>query len=83
MSFMAPPASTRSVGQLSVSCGTRRDGARPDASRSGFRVARHGQLLFERCDGLFTDFLLQAALHWCDIEPVVRRAHAAVLAEPG
>ncbi len=48
-----------------------------------FRVARHGQLLFERRDGLFTEFVLQAALFWCDIEPVVRRAHAGVLAELG
>lgn len=48
-----------------------------------FRVARHGQPLFERRDGLFSEFVLRAALYWCDIEPVVRRAHAAVLAELG
>lgn len=48
-----------------------------------FRVARDGVVVFERRDGAFREFQIEAAQFWCDIEPVVRRAHAAVFAELG
>lgn len=48
-----------------------------------FRVARDGRVIYERDEGAFRDFAITAALFWCDIEPVARRAHAAVLAGLG
>ena len=48
-----------------------------------FRVARDGWVLHERPAGTFLDFAVEAVVFWCDIEPVVRRAHAAVLAGLG
>ena len=42
-------------------------------------AAAHGRPVFEREPGAFLDFSVEAALFWCDIEPVVREAHAAVL----
>jgi predicted nucleotidyltransferase len=48
-----------------------------------FRRARDGRALYEREPGTFERFVVAAALHWCDIEPVVRRAHQALLADLG
>ena len=43
-------------------------------------AAATGRLVHERVAGTFTDFRVEAATFWCDVEPVVREAHAAVLA---
>ena len=49
-----------------------------------FRAARDGRCAYERTPGTFEDFILEATLFWCDAEPIIRRAQAAVLAElPG
>lgn len=48
-----------------------------------FRAARDGRAVYEREPGSFQEFAVAASLFWCDIEPVVRRAHHAVLAELG
>jgi predicted nucleotidyltransferase len=45
-----------------------------------YRAARDGHLIFEQQSGAFTEFVIAATLHWCDIEPVVRRAHHRILA---
>lgn len=39
-----------------------------------------GRLLHERVPGAFLDFRVEATTFWCDVEPVLREAHAAVLA---
>lgn len=44
-----------------------------------FQAAGHGRCLYERTPGSFETFVLDATLFWCDAEPVIRRAHAAVL----
>lgn len=44
------------------------------------RAADDDAVLYEAHDGAWLDFAIGAALHWCDIEPVVRRVHDAVLA---
>ena len=44
-----------------------------------FRAARDGRCAYERDPGTFEDFVLEATLFWCDAEPVIRRAHAALL----
>lgn len=44
-----------------------------------FEAARGGRCVFERQPGAFEAFVLEATLFWCDIEPVLRRAHADVL----
>ena len=45
-----------------------------------FRAARDGIAIFERDRGAFSAFRLEAVHAWCDLEPVVRRAHRDVLA---
>ena len=42
-------------------------------------AADHGRALVERRSGAFVDFQVEAATFWCDVEPVVRAAHADVL----
>ena len=42
-------------------------------------AAAHGRVLVERRPGAFADFQVEAASFWCDVEPVVREAHADVL----
>lgn len=44
-----------------------------------FRAARDGVLVEEREPGLWEEFALTAAVHWYDVEPIVRRAHDALL----
>lgn len=46
-----------------------------------FEAARRGRCVYEHTAGAFEAFVLAAALFWCDAEPVIRRAHEAVLAE--
>lgn len=48
-----------------------------------FRAASDGRPVYERSPGTFHDFAVTAAIYWCDVEPVVRRAHQAVLAGLG
>lgn len=49
-----------------------------------FRAARDGRCVYEGQPGRFDAFVLEATRFWCDIEPVVRRAHDAVLSRlPG
>lgn len=45
-----------------------------------FRAARDGQVVFEAKPGAFKDFASAVATTWLDMEAVVRRAHADVLA---
>lgn len=47
---------------------------------SRFRVARDGAALFEAEPGTFLEFRETATRFWCDVEPVLRGAHADVLA---
>lgn len=42
-------------------------------------AAVHGQVLAERRPNAFVDFQVEAAGFWCDVELVVREAHADVL----
>lgn len=42
-------------------------------------AAAQGQLLAEREPGAFTAFQVEATSYWCDVEPVLREAHADVL----
>lgn len=42
-------------------------------------AAGEGLLLHERQDGAFTAFRVEAAVTWCDMEAVLREAHADVL----
>lgn len=46
-----------------------------------FRAARDGRPIFEEHPGRFVEFQLQAASFWCDVEPVLCRAYANLLAE--
>jgi predicted nucleotidyltransferase len=46
-----------------------------------YRVARDGIPLFERRRGDFARFWLSAVEFWCDVEPLVRAGHEAILAE--
>lgn len=48
-----------------------------------FRAARDGIALLERPAGTFVDFRLEAVRFWCDAGPVIRAAHAGVLAALG
>ena len=48
-----------------------------------YRVARDGVVLFEAAPGLVETFRVSAATFWCDIGPVVARAHDRVLEELG
>ena len=49
-----------------------------------FRAARDGHCVYEEQPGEFDTFVMEATLFWCDIEPIVRRAHDAVLSRlPG
>jgi len=56
-----------------------------DLRRAGallrFRAARDGRPIFEARPGRFQEFQLEAADFWCDVEPVLRRAYDALLAE--
>lgn len=45
-----------------------------------FEAARHGRCVHEASPGIHETFVLDATLFWCDAEPVIRRAQAAVLA---
>ena len=45
------------------------------------QVAQRGRSVYEHAPDAFEAFVLAAALFWCDAEPVIRRAHEAVLAE--
>lgn len=45
-----------------------------------FEAARHGIAVHEGAPGAFQEFALAATLFWCAAEPVIRRAHEAVLA---
>ncbi len=42
-------------------------------------AASVGVVLVERKPDAFLEFALQALTFWCDVEPVVRRAHAEIL----
>lgn len=44
------------------------------------RAADEGVLLHEEREGEWLDFAISAAIHWCDIEPIVRGVHDALLA---
>jgi predicted nucleotidyltransferase len=46
-----------------------------------YRVARDGVPLFERQPGNFARFWLSAVEFWCDVAPLVRAGHEAILAE--
>jgi predicted nucleotidyltransferase len=46
-----------------------------------YRVARDGVALFERQPGHFARFWLSAVEFWCDVAPLVRAGHEAILAE--
>jgi predicted nucleotidyltransferase len=46
-----------------------------------FEAARDGRRVHERSPGDHDAYALEATLFWCDVEGVVRRAGAAVLAE--
>jgi hypothetical protein len=46
-----------------------------------FETARSGRLVYEAIPGTHEAFVLEATRFWCDVEPVLRRAHAAVLSE--
>lgn len=49
-----------------------------------FTAAGDGRPVYERSPGDHLTFVEQAARFWCDVEPVVRRTHASMLAElPG
>ena len=48
-----------------------------------FRAARDGVPLVERPSGTFRRFQLEAVRFWCDAGPVIRAAHADVLASLG
>ena len=45
-----------------------------------FQAARDGIPLVETSTELFAGFAIRAALHWYDVEPIVRRAHDDLLA---
>jgi predicted nucleotidyltransferase len=44
-----------------------------------YRVARDGVPLFERPPASFERFWMQAVRFWCDVEPLVREGHEAIL----
>ena len=44
-----------------------------------YRVARDGVPLFERREGAFARFWMQAVEFWCDVAPLVRRGHQEIL----
>lgn len=46
-----------------------------------FQVATDGVLVHEAAPGVWDTFRLDAAIHWYDVEPVVRAAHADLLAK--
>ena len=45
-----------------------------------FEAARSARCVHEREPGAHEAFVLEATLFWCDVEPVLRRAYAEVLA---
>ncbi|MSP63861.1 MAG: nucleotidyltransferase domain-containing protein [Myxococcales bacterium] len=56
-----------------------------DLARAGgllrFQVARDGVPIIERPPGAFERFAIEAVTFWCDVEPVLREAYEAVLAD--
>jgi predicted nucleotidyltransferase len=48
-----------------------------------FRAAREGAVAYQAEPGAYESFAVAAALYWYDVEPTVRRAHAAILAGLG
>lgn len=48
-----------------------------------FQAARDGVVVYEAEPQTFESFAVAAALYWCDVEPVIRRAHTAILAGLG
>jgi predicted nucleotidyltransferase len=46
-----------------------------------YRAARDGRMVYEAEPGIYDQFRLQAVRFWCDVEPVLRRAYRATLAE--
>jgi predicted nucleotidyltransferase len=42
-------------------------------------AATSGRVLVERTEGAFVEFQVEAISFWCDVEPVLREAHADVL----
>lgn len=44
-----------------------------------YRVARDGRAIHEAARGAFLRFQIDATSFWCDVEPVLRRAHRSVL----
>ncbi len=46
-----------------------------------YRVARDGAPLVERPPGIFGRFWLDAVQFWCEVEPIVRAGHEAIIAE--
>ncbi len=46
-----------------------------------YRVAQHGQLVYEARPGLDERFRLEAAQFWCEAGPVLQRGYDQVLAE--
>lgn len=48
-----------------------------------FRAARSGIPVYENPLGAHEEFVLEAALFWCDARPVIEAAHRQVLAELG
>jgi hypothetical protein len=46
-----------------------------------YQVARDGIPLFERQEGDFARFWFSAVEFWCDVAPLVRAGHEAILAE--
>lgn len=45
-----------------------------------FGAVRDGVVLFEHEPGIAERFAIEVSIFWCDVEPVLRRAHEAVLA---
>ena len=46
-----------------------------------YRAARDGRCVYEHTPETFEAFILEATLFWCDAEPIIRRAHAALLSD--
>ncbi len=46
-----------------------------------FRISAEGKPVHESAPGVFQQFQIEAATFWCDIEPVLRRTYARILAD--
>jgi predicted nucleotidyltransferase len=44
-----------------------------------FRAAQDGKVIFEKTDGVYEKFWLQAVHFWCDAGPLLRREYDALL----